>query len=140
VPGTGGKVLFTCLGMYGSVALPESKTVPGSDPGGRYLPAYQSGYYMHLGSGPRPDMPQKGQAPAKGLTIHKIGQDQPILRLAEVELPAGDEPFVKHDFTFDKRFVLIPQAKLLVVIPSSNDQLVLHRVDLEQAIDKKGNQ
>jgi hypothetical protein len=41
-----------------------------------------------------------------------------------------------NDFTFDKHFHLIPEGKVLIHIPSSNDQLILHRVDLEAAADR----
>ena len=39
------------------------------------------------------------------------------------------EPFEQHLF-------LIPDAKLLVFIPASNDKLVLQRVDIEKLLDK----
>ena len=40
-------------------------------------------------------------------------------------LPEREE-FLNHDFTFDKRVHLIPDARLVITIPISNDRLVLH--------------
>jgi hypothetical protein len=37
------------------------------------------------------------------------------------------EETIKHDFTFDKRVHLIPESRLIITIPTSNDRLVLHR-------------
>jgi Trypsin-like peptidase domain len=135
LPAARGKILYTGQGMYTSIdfVTQNHKTYPGSDPVGRYLPACQGAYYLHLGSGPRPpNVP----AQQRGLAIHKLGLDRPLLEIANLELPGPDDPLLKHGFTFDKRFHLVPQAKLLIVIPSSNDRLILHRVDLEQALEK----
>ena len=48
----------------------------------------------------------------------------------------GAEQWIKHDFTIDKRYHLIPQAKLLITIPLSNDRLVLRRIDLKVEVGK----
>jgi WD40 repeat protein len=52
--------------------------------------------------------------------------------LPTLDLTIPNEQRIKNDFTFDKRVHLIPEARLLVTIPGSNDQLVLHRMDLLQ--------
>jgi WD40 repeat protein len=36
-------------------------------------------------------------------------------------------------FQYDKRYHLIPAAKLLITVPASNDRLVLRRIDLDEA-------
>jgi hypothetical protein len=46
--------------------------------------------------------------------------------------------FIKHNFTTEKRFHLVPAAHLLVTIPPTNDRLVLRRLDLEAALDQLG--
>jgi hypothetical protein len=70
-----------------------------------------------------------------------IGEDRPLLTLKTIDLPTvGDrgEQWVRHDFTYDKRIHFLPQAKLIVTIPASNDQLVLHRLDVDAALEKSG--
>jgi hypothetical protein len=42
------------------------------------------------------------------------------------------------DFTFDKHVFFIPQAKLIITIPVTDDRLILHRFDAEQALEKSG--
>jgi hypothetical protein len=133
LPGPGGKLLFTGLGLFTSIGVINvNKTYPGTDAAGRYLPAQHSDYYMYLGTGPTP----QNRNPTPVFAIHKVGVEKPLLRLSDVEVPATDEQVLKHDFTLDKRFHLIPQAKLLIVIPPSNDRLELHRVDVEDAFEK----
>jgi hypothetical protein len=44
-----------------------------------------------------------------------------------VDLPALNEEWIKHDLTFDKRVHLIPEARLIITIPASNDRVVLYR-------------
>jgi hypothetical protein len=61
------------------------------------------------------------------VTVRALGKDRPIATLPDLELPAPGEEWIKHDFTFDKRVHLVPEARLLITIPASNDRLVLHR-------------
>jgi hypothetical protein len=143
-PGAGGKVLFTGTGMYTAIGMipQDNKAYPGSESGGQYVPAHGGGYYLYLGRGPGPGNfnPQanRNQPPRRGVAIHKLGVDRPLLVLPDVEVPAEGGDFIQHDFTLDKRFHLVPQAKLLIVIPPSNDQLVLYRVDVDAALEKLG--
>jgi hypothetical protein len=148
IPGRGGKVLFTGQGMYTEIAMiaHQGKTYPGTDAAGRYLPAYDPAYYVYLGTGPTFNNPN----PRSAFVIHKFGMDRPVLSLSGIDVPndqggmgrpvfrpgPNQQAAAPSDFTLDKRFHLIPQAKLLIVIPPSNDQLVLHRVDLEAALEK----
>jgi hypothetical protein len=137
VPGADGKILFTGTGMFTGLAMFPNQQVfyPGSDRQAPYLPALHGQYYMQLG--------QSTQAkPFKlepDLTIYKHGLGLPIVKRLDIDLPSA---FVaanmKQDFTFDKRVLLIPLAKLLIIIPTSNDRLVLHRLDLEAALQKAG--
>jgi hypothetical protein len=133
VPMPGGKLLGTGLGMVTSLVWPNTKKLlPGTDAQGRYLPAYQGGYYLYLGTAPT----FQNKNPPAAFEIHQLGVEKPLLRLADVKVPNTDEQQIKHDFTLDKRFHLIPQAKVLIVIPPSNDRLVLYRVDLDKARKK----
>lgn len=131
IPGPGGKILFTSQGMFTRIGMTPNQNAhyPGSDPTGRYVPAHHADYYLALG--PRPNIGNRN--PTRGCSIHKLGVDKAILRFADIEVLNPQSGGSKTDFTLDKRFHLIPQAKVLIVIPPSNDRLILHRVDLEKA-------
>jgi len=70
------------------------------------------------------------------------GQYRPFATLRDVEgvahenLAYGGNPANKMHH--DKRVHLIPDAKLLVTIPSTNDRLVLRRFDLDDLLAKSG--
>jgi hypothetical protein len=136
VPGPNGKILFTGMGMYTGITFPNQQvSYPGSDRQAQYLPALHSEYYLHLGRSPQANVFN----PEPTLTIYKLGLALPLLKRPDIDIPPADGAFkMKHDFTFDKRVLLIPQAKLLITIPTSNDRIVLHRIDLEDALEKAG--
>jgi hypothetical protein len=120
--------MFTRIGMAN-----ENTTYPGSEPEGCYVPAHHSDYYLYLGPGPSINFNRPGnreRTPPRGVAVYKLGVEKPVLSLEGIEVPNPDESKNKSDFTLDKRFHLIPEAKVLIVIPPSNDRLILHRVDL----------
>jgi hypothetical protein len=159
IPGLAGKVLFTGQGMFTSIGpqrfmgsppvlTPGNQAYPGSESNGCYVPAHHGDYYLYLGNSPTSGSTEM----LRGITIHKLGVDKPIGRVDGITVrlaaPSGGG-FVPRgpgrrpgsaasvsDFTFDKHFHLIPEGKVLIHIPSSNDQLVLHRVNLEAAADR----
>jgi hypothetical protein len=148
VPGAGGQVLYTGQGMFTRLGMipNQGEIYPGTDPAGRYLPAHGSGgYYLHLGSAsnraivnPRLGGGNPGANPMQpgGVVIRKMGIDRPIIQLPDLEIPGDNEETIQHDFTLDKRFHFLPQAKLLIVIPPTDDRLVLHRIDVDAALEK----
>jgi hypothetical protein len=134
IPGANGKVLFTSQGLFTTIGFPNQNTAyPGSEPNGRYVPAHHGDYYLYLGAGAT----FQNRNPPRAFAIHKLGVEKPLLQLADIEVPTTEDTANKTDFTLDKRFHLIPQAKVLIVLPPSNDRLVLHRVDLEEALSKQ---
>ena len=82
--------------------------------------------------GPGAPAPGPGSSP-QAVIIYKPGFERPLAKLVGIEVP-GDESALTHDFTLDKRFFLIPDAKVFIAIPPSNDCLILHRVDLDKAL------
>ncbi|HEY7158651.1 MAG TPA: serine protease [Gemmataceae bacterium] len=152
VPGPTGKVLFTGFGMFSHSGfsstshrsnpshpriLPEgtssmSHHYPGSNPSGRYLPAHHGDYYLYLGAAPSPS----DRNPPRVFEIHKLGLEKPLLSLSDSDILNAEGGGMKADFTMDKRFHLIPKAKVLIVIPPSDDRLILHRIDVEAALRK----
>jgi len=114
VPGPDGKNVYTRFG-------PRAPTVQQTDQPGSanpVLPACHGDQYLSL--------PPAGSGGA--VTIRAPGKEQPIATLADLDLPTSGEDNIAHDFTLDKRVHLIPEARLVISIPASNDRLVLHRL------------
>ncbi len=132
IPGRGGKVLFTGAGAF--TALPEhgreKDLVSGAARNGRYIPAQHGDFYLYLG-----DVSAGRDAPARAFDIRRLGSDKPVLRVKDVDVPATklDDPV--SGLAFDKRFHLVPDAKLLVVIPPGEDRLVLRKVDPKAPVE-----
>jgi hypothetical protein len=61
------------------------------------------------------------------VTICAVGQDKPVVTLEDLDLRMPKEVGITNDFTFDKRVHLIPEARLVITIPVTDDRLVLHR-------------
>jgi hypothetical protein len=128
LPSPDGKVVYTRSGSY----APQVKMNEMPHAGDSMLPACHGEYYLVLPPfNPRPGPPKPpGTPPAADaitLTIRARGKDKPIATVAGLELTLPNEDNIGHDFTFDKRIHLIPDARLIITIPPSNDQLVLHR-------------
>jgi hypothetical protein len=67
--------------------------------------------------------------PKGPITVEAPGKDKPIATLPDLALPVLIlERWITHDFTYDKRVHLIPEANLVITIPNSNDRLILHRL------------
>jgi hypothetical protein len=145
LPGPDGKVIFTGQQLYTA----DLSKLRGERPNGTaYFPALGPGGAYYLGypaqyltqAPPRP--PGRAQRePESKLAVHMLGEDRPLLTLATINLPvvdAGSQQSGSPDFTYDKRVLFLPQAKLILTIPASNDQLVLHRLDVDAALAKSG--
>ena len=136
IPGPDGRVLHTGAGLYtNQVKRLEANATE------RCVPAHHGGYHLRFRPGDplagRFGRPQ-GQPVPQGVTLYMAGNDRPLLTVPDVEVPSGNDHWARNDFTSDKRLHLIPAAKLLVTIPETNDKLVLHRFDLDAALDKAG--
>ncbi len=89
-----------------------------------------------------------GELYKSGFTVHMVGDSRPLTQipysLADFGRgpgPTGTEAFNPWDreaFGNDKRLLFIPDAKLLVILPFTNDKLVLRRLDIEEALAKSG--
>jgi hypothetical protein len=126
VPSPDGKIIFTMAGQRApEMADPRLMMMPKADD--PMLPACYGDSYIHLPPGSK----------AGTVVIRSVGRKSPIATLTDVELPEfGSRPIgvpmqatntAPTDFTPDKRVHLVPSARLLIVIPTSNDRLVLHQ-------------
>jgi len=143
IPNFDGSVLCTIGSTY-TADLRELHKV-----GGACLPSYHPSFLLSVpmlrldGSSPGmagPRKPPQGTAkPAPGAVL-AADSGQPLVSLPE--LPEMEDVVTSQWRTDaptpDKRFHFIPQANLLVTIPSSNDRLVLRQFDLRAELRKTG--
>jgi hypothetical protein len=144
LPGPDGKSVFTDRGIF----TPDFQPTPGT-------PSVPRGMPMHSFRYPATHGPYS----IADDSVYLLGEPRPIASLpAEkpqplpdalprgFDLPAGRSggrpvfggfPF-DAPLTQDKRNLLIPDAKLFVLIPPSNDQIILTRLDIEAALEKSG--
>jgi len=143
LPSPDGKILFTQFGFFDPLQLnvfPQPRQdadamVPACH-GDFYLILPQAaniGIVAVLSNNPAIPPGQRRRVGKEGApTLHALGKDTPMATLPGLDLPApNDEPgikWLKSDFTFDKHVHLIPDARLIITIPASNDRLILYRL------------
>jgi hypothetical protein len=71
--------------------------------------------------------------PQRRVHIYLQGEERPLATLNNVEMPGSDNSL---DFSFDKHVHFIPQAKLIITIPFTDDRLILHRFDADEALER----
>ncbi len=114
---------------------------------GRCVLADRGSYYLAFGPAPaqrfpahNPNFPAPAE-PDPAVAVHVLGDERPLARLTDIELPGPDSPVFNPQqgaspLTFDKRVHFLPRAKLIITLPAGEDRLVLHRFDPDQAIEK----
>src|SRR5262249_7344836 len=122
-----GKTLFTARGLWTTDCKPvnprdETYYLPTTDPA------------FHLGL--RPGSPVDRGGPRPVLSLYAAGTDAPLVTLPQVELPPGLNPWDREAVGYDRRVHLVVPAGLFVVLPETNDRLVLYRFDLVAALDR----
>jgi hypothetical protein len=135
LPSPDGKTLFTGFGKRPlMVDLPQVAST-----GSAMFPACYGNYYLELprtnksGNLPpgvgRSDQQSKPLADVKhSAVIYSTENAKSTATVNDLQLPPlVGEDFIKHDFTFDKRIHLIPEARLIITIPGGNDRLILKR-------------
>ncbi len=96
------------------------------------LPAHHGDYFLSIKLGDRL------RRSKNVLSVHLGGDKQPFATLPGIELPDDINAWDREAITTDQRVHLIPAAKLIMTIPVTNDKLVLHRFDPEEALEKSG--
>jgi hypothetical protein len=139
VPGPDGKVLFTGAGLWTKAGKPLGEL--DEREGHLCIPAQQGGYYLSIPRANVQRFPRVGVGQSverkTALGLCRVADYRPLVTVPDFPVTEPD-PNVRHDFTFDKRIQFLPEAKLLVTIPPTNDQLVLHWFDVEKLLDQAG--
>jgi S1-C subfamily serine protease len=127
IPGPDGKVLYSARGSYTN----EGRLL--GDKGEDnfwFMPAHDPRYF--LGFRQYGKMPS-GLAKSDGVTIYRAGDTRPLLSLPAVEIPGIENT---DPIAIDKRIHLVPAAQVIAVLPATNDQLVLYKVDADRQLAK----
>jgi hypothetical protein len=135
LPGRDGRHLFTGSGVFTLQGSPAGKV---DNSGMAYaLPAVEGGsFYLNLEVSRQPAiLSQRENKPAK-LSLHVVGDTRPLAVLDQVDVPRGLSVYDQEKLGADQRLFLVPSAKLLVVLPTSNEQLLLYRVDTDDLLSK----
>ena len=94
-------------------------------------PAAEGSFYVNIDVEVSPRRENKSK-----LEICVPGDARPIAVLSQVEVPTGINTWDREPFSNDLRFHFVPSAKLLVVLPKTNDRLELYKVDIDQILQK----
>lgn len=74
----------------------------------------------------------------RAVAIHIEDEERPLVSLPEVKLPGSSSRARDGGLRTDQRAIFIPDANLLVTVPDSRDRLLLHTVDIDQALAESG--
>ncbi len=141
-PGPDGRTVYT--GRGGPLSA-EGKPLSGSDqrpPASAEvtIPSQDPAYYLTVTGFNRPRH-LAGPQPRITASVHVAGDGARLLTVFDLDemAPSGaEESTIEGDFTVDKRFHLVPAARLLITVPPTNDRLVLRRLDIEKALGELG--
>ena len=127
VPGPDGRTVYTGKGIASSTL----KRADADDASYGYcLPAVRGDYFLSLTSA------EGGKG--GGFTVYLRGLKHPLAKLDKANHGLSFDGWDRDPFGPWRRVFFIPDAKVIVVLPGSNDQLVLHKFDADAALEKSG--
>jgi hypothetical protein len=103
------------------------------------LPSSDPNYYISVGVPPVDSVGPRRVGGAR-CGIYIVGNGTPIFvtdPLDEMGAVAREQ-WATTDLTFDKRYHFLPPSKMLVTIPTSNDQVVVRQLDIMESLRKSG--
>ena len=133
-PGPDGKIVYTGSGMYTNEVKPLGTNTNRNGNGKFTIPAVHGNYYLTIN---RDRFDFDNRKPAT-ITVHIAGEERPLITLADIQMAETGDRFAQDSVGSDRRYILIPDAKMLVVLPQTNNKIVIHRFDVEEAMDKAG--
>jgi hypothetical protein len=131
-PGPEGRFVYTARGIFTNEGKPLGKLGSYNDGSRWCVPCAETeAFYLRIDA---PDFPHGTGQQTGPLYLHLAGDDRPVAKLTQVETPKGLNTWGRDPFGNDRRFYLVPSAKLLVVLPTTQDRLDLYRVDVEELL------
>ena len=124
-------------GIKPAPGVAAERTIPSSDPA-YYLKIDGLHLYDPWPTSANKEVTASVHSASDGSRLFVVnGLDEMAQPAAPGQNPEGF--YIKHDLSVDKRFHWVPAANLLITIPFSNDRLVLRRLDLNEALDRSGD-
>ena len=135
LPSPDGRTLYCTGQMFTAEAKPLGANGAAFRHGVWYVPALHGPYYLSLNQAP-----QAGAGPSlPSLEVHMAGDSRPLATLLKLDALDGLVDAARATPpALDRHVFLIPDAKLLVILPMSQDRLVLQHFDLEQMLAQAG--
>jgi hypothetical protein len=141
IPGEDGKFVYTGRGVFTNLGKASClNTRVGEKTAHWCVPAVEGDYFLSVAIGAAPG---KGPPPRE-LCVHRGGEERTLATITDIPLPKNLNPIrglserERIKIAPYQRLLFIPTAKLIVAVPETNDCLVLHRFDVDQAIGKSG--
>jgi predicted Zn finger-like uncharacterized protein len=130
VPGPRGDFFFTGIGIFTSELKPAGKNKDNNPWDSTIcIPAHNSEYYLAID--------WRGQN-AKSIEICLPGDERPVATLPDVQFAATTVPRNSDSVRRDQRYIFVPEAKVLITIPQTDHKLVIHRLDVDDLLQKSG--
>ncbi len=134
LPSPDGRLIYTGIGLLADDLKPIDRK---NRPRGFVLPTCDANYVVSLQPGPGPAKPKIGGGLDVRPAIHLADHLEPIATFPDIADLAQIDPLAQQGpFSLEKRIHFVPQANVIVTIPPDNDRLVLHRFDLDAALEK----
>jgi len=130
-PSPDGRFIYSATAVFSGELEPVYPKMPPQSFAKPYLPSAHGNYFMRLDY---KDWDKFGGT----LVFFLGGTDR---QLANVEGVSNEQIAYggnRDKLTPDQRVFFIPDAKLVVTIPGTNDRLILHRFDVDQELEKSG--
>ena len=129
LPGPDGKVIYSGRGRF----TYECKAIDDPHNGYNYsnymLPAVQGNYYLGIGQQAGDKLP---------INVFLTTDKRPLARLTIADGLPPATSWGREAVDLDKRLLFVPEARVIVVLPKTNDEVVLHRFDVDDALEKSG--
>ncbi|HUT51917.1 MAG TPA: serine protease [bacterium] len=130
VPGPDGRFIYTWSGIF----TPELKNImPGLEKNRMYLPANSGNFFLGLKG------PERGSKdPDFDLSFYVNGDERPLTQIKVSEKFPNANMWIKTYFTLDKRFHFVPDANLILMVPESNDKIVIQYFNIMDSLEASG--
>ncbi|WP_020471586.1 S1C family serine protease [Zavarzinella formosa] len=140
IPGPDGRTVFTGKGLVTRLLTRADEADAAY---GYCLPAVRGDYFLSVSSigGRVVGNRVIGGGPGGkggGFTVYLRGLKQPVAKLDDADHGLAFDGWDREEFGPWRRVCFVPDAKVIIVLPASNDRLVLHKFDPEAALEKSG--
>jgi hypothetical protein len=98
---------------------------------GYCVPAVRGSYFLSLESDDR-------NGKSASLAVYMLGHPRPLAKPDTIRHGLRFDSRDRDPFGAWKRVYFVPEANVIAVLPPTNDQVVLHRFDIDVAMEKSG--